>query len=333
MNHDDFDNENIAGDHVDNETTAEGRKVMKRRFRRTVDDAVIANNLAVLEPIQDDDQQQRSGQELPRLVSDDLARQQRTHALANANFDYSLLNEKKPKKQRLVAANDNGFKETESWPLMEQLNRTSFQPDATKRAEYIGTVRYIRGLVDEADQDALGLAVHRPGKEATPDHDLDRSQSGNVIYAFGQTLDRSGRTYDHRDGVANERRFDGPVRTAKKSVPVSNGFNGAHDDPVSQRRIDAKIELDDLAAIVGPLWLPLLKAICENAGFTAIAKALGYDQPVVGSAFIKLALEVATTHLKKIRGAKDFRQYLNDNPRVPVAPRRYRQALNLPIAA
>jgi hypothetical protein len=75
---------------------------------------------------------------------------------------------------------------------------------------------------------------------------------------------------------------------------MNSGFDAERHDLFPERRLDAQTELDDLAAVVGPLWRPLLTAICENAGFTDIADRFGYEQPVVGSFAIKLALEVAT---------------------------------------
>ena len=318
------------------ETEAEGRQIIRRRFGRSIDDDTVApKGIQIgLDNIDDQTVPEASGARL-RLVSDEDAEQQVKSRLAaaNASFDYGILKENKPKRS-LVAANDNesDFKESESWPLMEQLNRTVFEPDAAKRCEFIGTVQYICGLVEEAGQDALGLSVHRAGKVATPDYDFARSESGKVIYANGQTLDRKGRTFNHKNGETDARRFDGPVRTSKGSLAVSNGFNVLHDDPFSQRRIDAQIALDDLAAVVGALWLPLLQA-CDKESFTEIAKGLGYKQPVVGSAFIKLALEVATRHLRALHSARSFQQYVAENPSLPVAARRYTRALTAQIAA
>ena len=347
-----YDNDNeISEDFYDDEideteTAALGSTLVKKRFKRTVDDDTVAamrldTDLTVPEVVDDADLTEPPDVELPRNVSPAVAKQHQKARLAEASkdFDFSRLKETpiKTPATRPVASNENGFNETESCPLLEQLNRTTFEPDEKKREKLIGAFQYIRELVDTAGADALGLSVHRPGKEATVDHDLQRSESGKVVYAFGQTLDRKGRVYDQKNGEIGAKRFDGPVRTAKKSPgSISNGFDVNLDDAFVQRKIDAQIELEDLAAVVGPLWLPLLDAVCSNFSFTGIAAGMGYKQPVVGSAFVKLALEVVTSAIEAKHTATDFRQYVR-NHRLPVAARRYERALKdaqcCPIAA
>ncbi len=317
------------------ETVAEGGK-------RTVDSDTVApvgldTQVIRLDAIDiKDAAMPKTGARLPRSVGDDDAKQQRRAAIAKANFDYSVLKEeKKPKLSVPIAANDNsvvGHRETESWPLMEQLHRTVFEPDAVKRQKFIGTVQYIRELVDIAGTDAMGLAVHRPGKKPTVDHDVDRSNSGKVYYHQGQTLDRKGLTWVRKNGEDTARRFDGAVRTSLRSERIIRDAGKGREDHFSERRLDAQNQLDDLAAVVGPLWLPLMTAVCENAGFTEIAAALGYKQPVAGNVIIKLALEVATKQIEAMHTATDFRQYVARHG-LPVSASRYKRAMKTRLAA
>jgi hypothetical protein len=342
MKSDSFDNDNDFADEQDchdddPETTASGNKLVRKRYGRTVDDMRTDDPDVIGSMFSDSDvveirRVQQPPAELPRLTSPEIAKQQRDARLAAAreSFDMKVLNEKPIEEPitALVVANDNvaTFKEKEPCPLLEQLNRSVFEPDETKRRKFIGTFHYIRDLYDAAGADALGLATHRPGKPATADYDLDRTASGAVWYANGQTLDRKPRVYGKKNDEADAKRFDGRVRTAKRSVPLSNGFNVYGDDPFVQRRLDAQIDLEDMAAVVGPLWLPLLKAVCGNAGFTDIANGFGYKQPAVGSAFIKFALEIATKAIEAKRRAASFREYVQDHG-LPVAARRYERAL------
>jgi hypothetical protein len=233
---------NRHNNHIDRDTVAASR---------TDQDVVtdIIDNIDTIERV-------AKSASLLRHVAPEAAKHQRDTRLAAAKqgFDMSLLKIKPvpvPANDNIVQTlpvpvNDNAvsFKETESWPLIDQLNRTIFEPDETKRQKFIGTVHHIRDLIDTARADPLGLSVHRPGKEATPDHDLQRMESGKVWFEQSQTLDRRERTYDYRDGEIDAKRFDGPVRTAKRSPgAVSNGFDSNRDDPFAQRRIDAQMFL------------------------------------------------------------------------------------------
>src|SRR4051794_20568613 len=121
------------------ETIAEGGKLVKARYKRTIDHTTVAPVNFDAECIGLDEIDERRAPEMgasrPRLVDDEVAKQQRNAAMAKANFDYSVLNNNTKSKLRVpIAANNNepGFKETESRPLMEQLNRTVFEPDAVK---------------------------------------------------------------------------------------------------------------------------------------------------------------------------------------------------------
>jgi hypothetical protein len=219
--------------------------------------------------------------------------------LAAAKADFGKLAKEKP-------ANDN-YKTVVSWPLMDQLTRSTFEPDKERRTRYIISARYLREQIDIVEADFLGSSVHLPGKDTSTDYDVQRTESGKVYFEHGQTLDRRKVTVNNED---QDERFIGSVRTAKKSMPVgSGGFNSNHDDPFPVRLIAARQELDSVIAYVGPLLWALLKAvISENATMTDIGVKMGVasaQASIVGTATIRLALAGATEALSLINSVKD----------------------------
>ncbi|MBR0993802.1 hypothetical protein JQ580_24050 [Bradyrhizobium japonicum] len=263
-----------------------------------------------------------TGRKLLRLSGDDEARHQIKAKLAAARqlFDMSVLKKEK-QKDSIIPANDN--EPAPNWLLLEAINRIKDLPERVRRKD---TALYLRELVDTAGSDALGLSVHRPGGAPSVDHDVDRSSSGKVIFHNGQTLDRKWREYSQKNGESDAKRFDGSLRTSKRSAPVGGGFNVVRDDLFVQRLFDAQTELEDIAAVVGPLWLPLIDAVCNNAGFTDIAAQLGYSQSAVGSCIVMLALDVAAKHIEAYHAATTFRDFVESHG-LPVAARRYRRAV------
>ena len=105
-----------------------------------------------------------------------------------------------------------------SWPLMDQLTRRAFEPDKEQRTKNIVLARYLREVIDNAEADSLGLSVYLPGKSASGDYDVQRTESGKVFFEHGQTLDRRKVTYDEKNGEADAERYSGSPRTAKKSL-------------------------------------------------------------------------------------------------------------------
>lgn len=304
-----------------------GAVAVQKRYGSTIDSITVQplavdaeligfDELNAEPPVRD------TGGNVVRLVADEAAKRQSRSKLAEARkaFDMSVLNEKNAGAK--PAANDN--EPVETWLLMEAINR---KRNPTERARLKDTALYLRDRVDTAGTDPLGLSVHRPGKEPTPDFDMDRTASGAIYYGeTGMTLDRKRRRYTQKNGESDAERHDGPVRTSKRSAPISSGYNVFRDDPIVQHRLDAEIELEDLAAVVGPLWSPLMDAICRNTGFTEIAARWGYSQPVVGSFAVMLALEVAAKHIEGYREAESFRDFVETHS-LPVAARRYRRAM------
>ena len=271
----------------------------------------------------------RTGKPLLRLTDDETAIRQRDAAIAVANFDYNVLGvELMPTISTPIAANDNesGFKEVESWPLLEQLNRTTFEKDAGKREAYKATIHRIRSLVDAAEADVLGEAIHRPGKPPTPDYDQQRTEDGKVFLELGQSIVCRYGKNGPKVGEIITSRHKIQVRKFDKLPPISDGFDVYRDDLFSERRIDAQNQLADLAAVVGPIWPMLRSAVCDKVGFTEISNQYGYPQPVVASAFIKLALTVSTKHFSELDKASDFREYVSQRG-IPVAARRYERAM------
>ncbi|MET4041589.1 hypothetical protein [Bradyrhizobium sp. RT6a] len=305
-----------------------GAVAIKDRYGNTVDDYTVAPkmrepNTFGFDNTDEEIKQDEARSNLPRLEATAVAKRGTKERLAKARqeFDMSVLKENKKPKAAIVPANDN--EPAPNWLVLEAINRIK---DSAERVRRKDTALYLRELVDTAGADALGLSVHRPGKAASVDYDVDRSSSGKLIFHNGQTLDRKWREYSEKNGEPDAKRYDGSLRTSKRSAPVSGGFDVVRDDPAAQRRLDAQMELEDLAAVVGPLWLPLMDAVCNNSGFTEIAARLGYSQPVVGSCIVMLALEVAAKHIEAYHDAKDFRDFV-DTHGLPVTARRYMRAI------
>jgi hypothetical protein len=291
----------------ENETKRLGGTFVKKKHGSTIDHATgsaIPTDADVL-PTPDDPEQEetevRRGKkvedddeaapELPRDVAPKTAKQQVKEKLAAAQAKFGKL-PKEPK-----AANDN-FRPMVSWPLMDQLTRRTFEPDRERRTKLIVTARYIRDLIDLAGADSLGN---------DNDCDVQRTESGNVYFEHGQTVDRRKVTYDNKDGEADAERYSGSVRRAKKSLPVGNGVN--RDDPFPVRVMAAREELDVIIAAVGPmLWPSLQAAISENATMTDIGLALGvkrFQAPREGTAIIRRTLTAAMEALGRINEIKD----------------------------
>jgi hypothetical protein len=301
----------------ENETTTEGAPLVKTKFKHTVDDAGGAAtpldpdcpSIENIEPTIEDD---KSGSDLFRLVAPRTVKKQNREKLADAmNIfgPFSVLKQAGSKTAPAgLPANDN-FKQKESWPLIDQMTRITFERDTARRAELISAARHIRELIDIAGSDSLGLSIHLPNKAACTDYALQRTESGNVHYENGQTLDRKKRTHDAKNGEANAERYDGAVRKSDKAGPVSNGgFDLYRDDPFPARKIAARMELDEIIACVGPLWLPLADAVSAGATMTDIGAALGAKHTQasgVGTAIIKLALPAAMEAINRFNERSD----------------------------
>ncbi|MEH2590281.1 hypothetical protein [Bradyrhizobium sp. AZCC 1721] len=332
------DNDNAQHEREDERTPkwtfVSAKTAVQRRHGNTIDDYATVTPTAVSEETMGLDSPdaptrvEESGRKVVRLVNDTTAKQQVKNRLAEARgtFDMSALKEPKAK-PKLVPANDN-VKPAEAWHLMGEIRRIK---DLTERTRRMDTALYLRELMDLAETDALSVSVHRGGQSPSADYDMERSASGKVVYHHGQTLDRKKRTYSEKGGESDAMRHDGPVRTSKQSGPISVGFDVTRDDPFVQRQLDAQTELEDIEAVVGPLWDPLMDSV-RNIGFTEIAKKLGYWQSVVGSFAVMRALDVAAEHIEAHRAAADFREFVKTNNK-PVAARRYQRALGEKLAA
>lgn len=311
------------------------KKAVRERYGRTIDHTTDAATIV------DEDAEigfdrldaeatvTSTGRAQLRLVDEETAKEQVKIKLAAARkaFDMNVLKEPKTKR-KLVPPPANDNEPAENWLLMEAINRIKELGERTRRK---GAAIRLRELVDTAESDVLGLSVHRAGEAPSVDYDAERSASGKVMYEHGQTLDRKWREYSEKNGESDAKRHDGSVRTSKHSGPVSVGFDVFRDDPAAQRRLDAQTELEDLAAAVGPLWVPLMDAVCRNAGFTEIAARWGYAQPVVGSFAVMLALDVAAKHIEAYREAKNFRDFVETHG-LPVTARRYKRAIGAKLA-
>jgi hypothetical protein len=300
----------------ENETKRLGATFVKTKHGSTIDHntvTAIPTDADVL-PTPDSEQEEvevRRGKkaedddkaepELSRAVASTIAKQQFKEKLAAAQANFGKL-AKLPKE----AANDN-TRPTVSWPLMEQLTRSTFEPNRERRAKMAASARYILQLIDTAIADQVGASIHIPGKNATTDHDVQRTESGNVYFEHGQTLDRRKVTYDNKDGEAGAERYSGSVRRAKKSNPVG-GFDPHRDDPFPVRGLVAREELDVIIAAVGPMWPLLLATMIQNYSMTDVGEALGVKSAqasIVGTAFIRFALTVAMEALDRMNGDKD----------------------------
>jgi hypothetical protein len=306
------DDSNYADDELqqDNETANRGTGFVKKRYGSTVDAVTVAAtqlDADLLDPPpvpQDNELEVRRGTKAEdgeyvgpgsvRTTADGIVKQQNKERLATALAEFGKL----PKLPKEPA--NNNFKPVVSWPLMDQLTRRSFEPDNERRTKLIVTARYIRDLIDMAGADALGNAT---------DCELQRTESGDVFFDHGQTLDRRKVTYDIKNGESDAERYSGSVRTATKSGPVSNsGFNVNRDDPFPIRVMAARKELDAIMVAVGPLWPSLFAAVSENATLTDVGLALGsksFQAPHVGTLIIRLALSAAIDALSRFNEVKD----------------------------
>jgi hypothetical protein len=300
---DKIDNNDAVQD--ENETSRLGTSVVKKRHGNTIDHGTVsatpldADFLPTAHDTDDDDESEAPESELPRDVAPAIAKQQIKEKLADAQKKFGNL----PKEQK-TPANDN-FRPTVSWPLMDQLTRSSFEPDRERRTKNIIFARYLRELIDTVEADSLGSSVHLPGKSAPTDFDVQRTDSGGVYFEHGQTLDRRKVIYDSKNGELDAERYSGSLRTAKKSLPVGNG---GFDLPFPVRVIAAREELAAVVAGVGPLWLYLLQAISHDATMTDIGVRLGvkrYQAPGYGTVIIRLALTAAMAALSRFNEIND----------------------------
>jgi hypothetical protein len=307
----DYNEEDEAGyvdqdnDHEVSETEAEGARFVKAQHGSTIDHTTVSANPldADLLPVPDDEKEDDKDKEpeLPRKIAPSIVKQQNKERLNAALADFGRLPEE-PKQP----ANDN-FRQTVSWPLMDQLTRSTFEPDKERRTKNVVSARYLRELIDTVEADSLGSSVYLPGKDTSTDHDIQRTESGNVYFEHGQTWDRRKVTINNED---RDVRFIGSARTAKKSLSVGGGgFNSTRDDAFPVRLIAAREELASVIAYVGPLLWTLLKAaISENATMTDTGVALGVrstQASIVGTAVIRLALTGATEALSRFNEVKD----------------------------
>jgi hypothetical protein len=297
----------------DNETATFGAQFIKEKHGRTADHTTVAANQldADLLPVPESEQEQievRRGKtaeddeehepELPRSVAPAIVKQRNKQNLTAALADFGKL-PKVPKEP----ANDN-FRPTVSWPLMDQLTRSTFEPDRERRAKMAVSARYILEIIDIAFADQVGASVYLPGKSSATDHDVQRTESGEVHFEHGQALDRRKVTIDNED---RDERFIGSARTAKKSLPVG-GFDPYRDDSFPVRRLKARETLAAIAEAVGPLWPHLLATMIQNYSMTDIGEALGVKSAqasIVGTAHIRFALNCAMEALERINGVDD----------------------------
>jgi hypothetical protein len=326
--------------HEENETQREGARFLKRKHGSTIDHTTAEAtpvDTDLLPAVQLDESDEGTEPELPRAVDPKIAKQQMREKLAAETAIFGKL-AKLPKKGIIAikhgpAANDN-FKQKESWPVIDQLTRPSFEPDKERREKLIATVRHIRELVDMAGTDSLGLSIHRPGKAPTIDFESQRTDSGKVHYEHGQSLDRKKRTYEGKNGEIDAERHDGPVRTSKGSQLISNsGFDVHRDDPFPARMIAAHDELDEIIAAVGPLWVHLLACVCASATLTDIGSAVGAKHtqaPGAGTAIIRIALTAAIEAIDRFNedSGETYLERLQKLPNsTPVPARRLKRAL------
>jgi hypothetical protein len=259
-----------------------------------------------------------------------IARQKakQTLAAAWASFGpFTNLAASKPREPR-----DRG----ESWPLFELVQRIAFEPDNATRERMLGAAVHIRHLSDDVAMDVAGISIHLPGKSSPPDYDMQRYDDGKVVYELGQSLDRKSRTYESKNGEIEARRFDGPVKIVRGGRVDNCGFDVHRDDPAALRKINARLELDEIIAAVGPLWKHLLPAICDNATATEVGQATGAkgtQAPGVGTKFISVALCAAAEVIDRINaeraGASSLALLHSLPDSSPVSAGRLKRALKL----
>ncbi|MCX7308977.1 MAG: hypothetical protein NTZ72_13955 [Afipia sp.] len=286
--------------HEINETDCAGQPLLKTKYRATIESVTTDDtsqayaddehvNFDSLDGESADDEKDTAA--LLRDVPPRDAKQQIKEKLNSALACFEL--PKLPKEP----ANDN-YRPVVSWPLLDQLTRSTFEPSKERRNKFILAARYIRELIDLVEADPLGNKI---------DTDIQRTESGDVDFGYGQTLDRKKQTYKKKDEEAGAVRFDGSARTSKKSMPIGNNANC--NEPFALRVTVAREELQAIRFDIGTaLWPLLVATISENASLTDIGLKLGArggQAPPVGSAIIRLALTAAIDALDRLNGIKD----------------------------
>jgi hypothetical protein len=341
---------------VDENKATEGNELLKRRFKNTVDGATgpanrldteiytgpeIVDDRNVTEirrlKFNQDNAEAKTDPELPRLVAPKIVKQRNKQRLATAVKEFGPIPEVKPVNTTIppAAVNDNdvGYKIEESWHIRDQITRGNLDRDLNVKARLLATLQRLRKDCDAVDADGLASSVHRPGREATADFDLQRDQYGNVVYENGQTLDRKKIKQIRQDGV-DEDVHAGAVRKASKSG-VTHGFDVYRDDPHAFALIAARNNIDEAIVAAGPLWQFLKLVVRGNPKSAEIGYMLGKTDPQasgVGNMIIKLALEAVAGGYDRIdereSSSENYAKWLGKQPdALPVPARRLKAAL------
>jgi len=317
--------------HEENETATEGKPLVRKKFRSTIEDdetaaAVQLDKDVLLEP-QDQDDSEHDAETLLRVVDSVIAKQQTKTRLQEAMKNFTFVEAEKTPKIK-----EETF--DESWHIRDQITRGNLGKEDQTKARLSSTIHRLRSDCYLTTLDPLGVSVHTPRKESSTDFAVQKDSHGNVVYEFGQSLDRKKAKSKRDDGVVEASHY-GSARKAKRSAVVHE-FNVHRDEPLSFSITDATNTIEEIRAGLGPLWRLLEPVICNNMKSAEIGYAYGKTDPqasATGNVILTIAIEEAASIYDRIdeREASDltYVEWLeSQDDALPVPARRLKRALS-----
>jgi hypothetical protein len=316
--------------HEENETATEGKPLVRKKYGSTIEDDETAtaeqlDKNVLLEP--DQDEPEHDAETLLRIVDPATAKQQTKTRLQEAMKNFTFVEAEKTAKIK-----EETF--DESWHIRDQITRGNLGKDGTTKARLSSTIHRLRSDCYLTTLDPLGVSVHAPGKDSNTDFAMQKDSHGNVVYEFGQTLDRKKAKSKRDDGVVETAHY-GSARKAKRSAVVHE-FNVHRDEPLSFSITDATNTMEEIRAGLGPLWRILEPVIRENMKSAEIGYSYGKTDPqasAVGNVILQIAIEEAAAIYDRIdeREASDlaYVEWLeSQDDALPVPARRLKRALS-----
>jgi hypothetical protein len=303
--------------HDENETTAKGAPLVKKKYKANLDKETVAANpldidllAGIADVCPDEVVEVRRGKTvgdndnvepgLPRGIDPTIARQQIKDKLRDAMNDFTYVEAATPK------IKEQTFEE--SWHIRDQITRGNLGNNDMKKARLLSTIRRLKSDCNLVTLDPLSASVHAPGKDSSTDFALQKDSYGNVVYEFGQSLDRRKAKRTREDGVVETRHY-GSARKAKHS-PVHE-FNVHRDEPLSFLVTDATNNIEEIRAGLGPLWSIVEPVVCNNMKSAEVGYRFGKTDPqasAVGNVILQIAIEEVATIYRRIdqREASDL---------------------------
>jgi hypothetical protein len=289
----------------DNKTATKGVPLVRKQYHRTIEDDETASPKKIdfdkFFDTQDQDAPEYATN-LPRDVGPALAKQQIKDKLQEAMTNFTFVEAEKPDKVKEETLE-------ESWHIRDQITRGYLGKDDTTKARLLATIRRLRNDRYLTTLDPIGLSIHAPGKNLNADFAMQKDSHGNVVYEFGQTLDRRKAKSQRDDGVTEPRHY-GSARNAKRS-PIVSEFNLHRDEPLSFSITDATNTIEEIRAGLGPLWSIVEPVVCSNMKSAEVGYRFGKTDPqasAVGNVILQIAIEEVAAIYRRIdqREASDL---------------------------